>query len=114
MKINLVNLIDISLVLLLSYIIIFRGNMPAFCFKGFIIGIVSYHFISKYYKIEKYYINMNVPERLTFVGNLVNGESFKKSKNMKNKKKAEKFLAKKQKSLTLREPDFLTDSISDF
>lgn len=111
MKINLVNLIDISLVLLLSYIIIFRGNMPAFCFKGFIIGIVSYHFISKYYRIEKYYINMNVPQKLTFVGNIVNGDSYNKVTKVK---KAEKFLAKKAKSLSLREPDFLTESISDF
>jgi hypothetical protein len=108
MKINLVNLIDISLVLLLSYIIIFRGNMPEYCFKGFIIGIVSYHFISKYYSIEKYHINMIIPENLTFLGNMINGKSFYKVK------KAEKFLAKKTRSLSLREPDFLTESISDF
>ena len=54
---------------------------------------------------------MNVPEKLTFVGNIVNGNAYNKVTKVK---KAEKFLAKKQKSLTLREPEFLTDSISDF
>lgn len=60
---------------------------------------------------------MNVPQKLTFVGNIVNGESFNKVNKVnkvKKVKKAEKFLAKKAKSHSLREPDFLTESISDF
>jgi len=111
MKINLVNLIDIALVLLLSYIIIFRGNMPAFCFKGFIVGIVAYHFISKYYKIEKYYINLGIPKQYAIVGKLINGQKVNLG-TKKTKKKKEKFINSISESI--REPEIYTESISEF
>jgi hypothetical protein len=111
MKINLVNLIDISLVLLLTYIIIFRGNMPELCFKAFIVGIVSYHFISKYYKIGEFYVNLGIPRQYAIVGKIINGKKVNLGTKKKDKK-TEKFINTISESI--REPEIYTDTVSEF
>jgi len=114
MRINLVNLIDIGLVLLLSYIIIFRGNMPPICFKAFIVGIVSYHFVTKYYKIGEYYVNVGIPKKYAFVGNLINGKKINLGKKtpVKKEKKKEDFIDNITESI--REPEIYTDTITEY
>ena len=111
MKINLINLIDISLVLTLSYIIIFRGEMSPICFKAFIVGIISYYFVSKYYKVESYYLNVNIPQKYALIGKLINGNVNKNKSTKKiKKKKLEKFNSK----ISIRMPSILSESYSDF
>lgn len=112
MKINIINLIDISLVLVLSYILILRGDMSNLCLKGFVVGIVAYHIISKNYNIDKLFLNVKVPEKFEFVGKLINGKTLLEKKSQKIDK-VEQFL-QTNKSSTYRDPVILTESYSDF
>ena len=126
MKINIINLIDISLVLVLSYILILRGKMSNLCLKGFVVGIVVYHIISKHYNIEKFFLDVKIPEKFEFVGKLINGKPLKIQQSKKIEK-VEKFLQskisnKKFSSVTesilnsenVREPVQITESFSEF
>ena len=126
MKINIINLIDISLVLILSYILILRGNMSNLCLKGFVVGIVVYHIVSKHYNIEKFLIDVKIPEKFQFVGKLINGKPLKIQQSKKIEK-VEKFLqskvSNKKHSLVTesilntdnyREPVQISESFSEF
>lgn len=126
MKINIINLIDISLVLVLSYILILRGKMSNLCLKGFVVGIVVYHIISKHYNVEKFFLDVKIPEKFEFVGKLINGKPLKVQQSKKIEK-VEKFLQpkinnKKLSSVTesilnteiIRLPSRLSQSFSEF
>lgn len=112
MKINLIKFIDIFLVLLISYFLILRGNMPSLCLKSFIIAIVGYHLFMKYYKVEKYLVNVSLPESFEFIEDLVNGKTVKKTTDSKFEK-VEDFLKTKD-PYTYREPEIMSESFSDF
>ena len=86
--------------------------MSNLCLKGFVVGIVAYHIISKNYNIEKLFLNVKVPEKFQFIGKLINGKTLLKQKSEKIDK-VEKFL-QTNKSSTYRDPVILTESYSEF
>lgn len=112
MKINLIKLIDVFLVLIISYFLILRGNMPKICLKAIIITIISYHLVVKHYQVEKYLVDVSLPESFEFIEVLVNGKTVKKTDTSKIDE-VEDFLKSKD-PYSYREPAIISESFSDF
>jgi len=112
MKINLIKLIDVFLVLIISYFLILRGNMPKIVLKSIIVTIISYHFVVKYYQVEKYLVDVSLPEGFEFLENVINGNTVKKTTDSKIDE-VEDFLKSKD-PYTYREPVVVSESYSDF
>lgn len=111
MKINLIKLIDVFLVLIISYFLILRGNMPKICLKAIIITIISYHLVVKHYQVEKYLVDVSLPESFEFIEVLVNGKTVKTNESKIDE--VEDFLKSKD-PFSYREPVVISESFSDF
>ena len=51
--------------------------MPKICLKAIIITIISYHLVVKHYQVEKYLVDVSLPESFEFIEVLVNGKTVK-------------------------------------
>ena len=111
MKINLIRFIDVFFVLIISYFLILRGNMPKIVLKSIIVTIISYHLVVKHYQVEKYLVDVSLPESFEFIEALVNGKTVKKNESKIDE--VEDFLKSKD-PFSYREPVVISESFSDF
>ena len=111
MKINLIKFIDVFFVLIISYFLILRGNMPKIVLKSIIVTIISYHLVVKHYQVEKYLVDVSLPESFEFIEALVNGKTVKTNESKIDE--VEDFLKSKD-PFSYREPVVISESFSDF